>query len=453
MTESVTLVGFDIGTTTTRAAFVDAHVANNAGSKRVEMGGFHHRPGGKTIMTPFVEGRLDVQALTNFFDDSFVEAGISPADVFGGGALFTGLAARAPNARTVADVLRARVAHAVVANADDPLLESWLAFQGSVGAISRTDDSRTLLNLDIGGGTTNAACGRGGNVLWTDWSWIGARHIEVRPGTYVFERCSPMGQKTLERLSIDKTCGQAFTSTEIDAIVKSWVSDLETMVQQPTIPCSDDSLEIAFSGGVGEIVYMMRTGGAIPSQTFWGDLGLDLARAICASERLTRRLVVPETMGRATLYGLVEHQTQVSGTTVFLPNPERLPLGDLPVVATLDDTATDAALARAMEFVRASQAGAAIVIRELHGKSDRIRHWGKRLGQWLEGHPENRPLIVLLEENAAKALGGYATDWGRRQRPLLVLDEVVPRMAKFVHIGRLHRGLVFISFHGFGSKE
>lgn len=453
MNDRVTLVGFDIGTTTSRVAFVDALVTNNAGSKRVEFGRFLERPGGETILTPFVGDQLDEAFFSTWFARCFSAAHVEPSDIFGGGALLTGLAARAPNARAMTQMLRTCVANAVITAADDPQLESWLAFQGSIGAISRAHPTRALINLDIGGGTTNAAWGRAGNVMWTDWSWIGARHIVVRPGTYTLERCSPMGQQTLDGLEIRKTTGEELTLAEVDAIVHTWVETLEAMVQRPSIPSSSEPLEIAFSGGVGELVYALRTGHSVPGQTHWGDLGLDLARGICASSRLMERLVVPETMGRATLYGLVEHQTQVSGTTVFLPHPERLPLGDVPIVATLEDDMPEDAWLRAMEFVRASRQGAAIHVRNLRGGAMGIRAVGKRLGGLLENHPQDRPLVVLLEENAAKAVGGYATDWGRHARPLVVLDELIPHAAKFAHIGRMHHGMVFISFHGFGTKE
>lgn len=453
MNKRVTLVGFDLGTTTSRAAFVDAEVAQNAGSRRAQLGQFADRPGGETILTPFVGEYLDEVAFATWFDQCFEAARLPPKDVFGGGALLTGLAARAPNARSVADLLRSRVANAVIATADDPRLESWLAFQGSVGAISRAYPDRCLLNLDIGGGTTNAACGRGGNVEWTDWSWIGARHIAVQPGTYKLETCSPMGAQVLEKLAISKKPGDALHPSDVLRIVQTWVDELEALIDRPDLPYSANTREISFSGGVGEIVYALRAQSSVPGRTYWGDLGLDLAEGICQSERLMRRLVVPDTMGRATLYGLVEHQTQVSGSTVYLPHPERLPLGDLPILATLDGDAPEEAWGRVWSFVDAARHGAAIHVRGLGGHAARIRSFGKRLGEELERHCPNKPIVILLEENAAKAVGGYATNWGHSSRSLVVLDEVIPHAAKFAHIGRMHHGLVFVSFHGFGSKE
>jgi ethanolamine utilization protein EutA len=450
MTDRVTLVGFDIGTTTSRAAFADAQIVKNARSGSKEFGHIAERAHASSIMTPFSGEALDEGRLVSWMDQCFTEANIGASDVFGGGGLLTGLAARASNASAVADALRARVANAVIATADDPKLEAWLAFQGSVGAISRAYPSRSILNLDIGGGTTNAACGRDGNVFWTEWSWVGARHIVVRPGTYVIERCSAVGQETLDRLSIRKLKGDELTPAEVDAIVGSWVRGLEDMLRQTATPNGAELPEVAFSGGVGELVYAVRMGKSVPGTTHWGDLGIDLARAICARASLTERIVVPTNMGRATLYGLVEHQTQVSGTTIFLPNPDILPLGDIPIVATVSDSITDEELHHWAMLAAASRKGAAVHVRAMGGEASRIRNLGRRVGKALDNHPSDRAFVLLLEENAAKAIGGYATHWGLHPRPLVVLDELVPHAARFAHIGRMHGGMVFISFHGFG---
>jgi hypothetical protein len=57
-------------------------------------------------------------------------------------------------------------------------------------------------------------------------------------------------------------------------------------------------------------------------------------------------------------------------------------------------------------------------------------------------------LVVLLDEDAATALGGYATGWGATGRDLVVLDGVAPRDAAFVTVGRVRHGVVPVAFHG-----
>jgi ethanolamine utilization protein EutA len=85
---------------------------------------------------------------------------------------------------------------------------------------------------------------------------------------------------------------------------------------------------LIFSGGVSEFLYK-RT-----SKDF-GDLGADLGQAI--TERLLRRgkeyTVVPGTEGiRATVIGAAQYTVQVSGSTIFCPDPDVLPLRNVPVL-------------------------------------------------------------------------------------------------------------------------
>ena len=60
---------------------------------------------------------------------------------------------------------------------------------------------------------------------------------------------------------------------------------------------------VTFSGGVGELIYQQVAGEGLPTTTYFGDLGIDLARRIIASPLLAANLeqFVPENRGRATV--------------------------------------------------------------------------------------------------------------------------------------------------------
>jgi ethanolamine utilization protein EutA len=196
---------------------------------------------------------------------------------------------------------------------------------------------------------------------------------------------------------------------------------------------------------VGELVY---AGGADGPGAF-GDLGGELAGAILASEVLGPRVRdhVPEHRGRATVYGVALHATQVSGATVHV-DPGALPLRDLPVVARLDDDVSPARLDAAVELVARTERGGCIQLAA--GAADgleRVRALGELLAGTLE-RLDGRVLVVLVPEDAATALGGYATGWGRVTGELVVLDQVVPRDAAFVTVGRARHGVVPVAFHG-----
>ena len=75
---------------------------------------------------------------------------------------------------------------------------------------------------------------------------------------------------------------------------------------------------------------------------------------------------------------------------------------------------------------------------------DDVRTLGGRLAKSLAKRvlPAGHTLVLLTEGNSGKALGNYITSWGALDSDVIVLDEVPPRDAQFVRIGRLREGLV-----------
>lgn len=464
----IQLVGLDIGSTTTRVAIADARVLHGAATARPELGRIEERLRTEPARTPFRGDALDEEALLALVDGAIASGGAAAGAFFGGGALLTGLAARAPNAAAVVEALRPRVSDAVVATAGDPRLEAWLAFHGNAGELSRGAPERLVLNLDIGGGTTNLAIGRAGEVVATGWMWIGARHVEVEPGSHRVVGCSPEARRTMQRLGLDPRPGDELSPRELGLLLDAWVAELEHAVTgDPSgeggelvparieLPAERDRIDLAFSGGVGGLVYDILAGRELPPVTAYGDLGIELAGRIARSPVLGQRVLVPEGRGRATVYGLLRHQTQLSGATVFVPSQGPFPGGDLPILGAVPAGAGGGELARLVALARAARPAGAIVVRgPLDARA--LRDLGRALGAALRAHPEpdhepRVPLVVLIEQNLAKALGGYATEWGRCPLPLIVLDEVSPRGAELVRIGAPHGGVVPLSFFGMGS--
>src|SRR5262245_10460099 len=138
MAERVTLIGLDFGTTTSSAVVADADLLRSAGTGRTEFGDLAVRFRSDLRFTPvFPDGRLDIARLESFLEGWLAAGQVDPAHVFGGGALLTGLTARRDNAPALVSLLRQRLGDALIATADDPRLESWLAFMGSCATLSR----------------------------------------------------------------------------------------------------------------------------------------------------------------------------------------------------------------------------------------------------------------------------------------------------------------------------
>ena len=417
------------------------------------------------MFTPFRDANIDADAIDVLLDGWLAESGFAPTDFFAGGTIITGLAALRDNATVIAQTVGARIGEAVVATADDPCLESWLAFMGSCSTLSRVLGDRPVLNLDIGGGTTNAALGSNGAVLATGCHFIGARHFQVHPGTYRLASMSEHGRALLNALGVARGIGDELDEGSLTAVLDWYTAALEAIVtgdatffatpagrrHEQVAFCGSADAVITFSGGVGELLYRHVAGEPLPDTTHFGDLGIDLARRIARSPLLGRDLeaIVPEQRGRATVYGLALHSTEVSGTTLFLPDADVLPLRDLPVIARLPMDASAAAIGDAVALARWHTQGACIQILGPAPAHDGVKQLAERIGEALGRAPADpRPLVLLLEGNVGKTLGNYATDWGRTPARLIVVDEMPDRHANFANIGRPRDGVVPVSFYG-----
>ncbi|QLF93099.1 ethanolamine ammonia-lyase reactivating factor EutA [Pseudomonas sp. ABC1] len=467
----VLLLGLDFGSTTSSALVAQASISSHCVTGRMALQDPRVLYRGEPVFTPFDHGSIDLDAVRGLITTWLDEAGVSADALFSGGVIITGLAAQRHNAQALAELVGERVGDALVTRADDGGLESWLAFMGSCSTLSRFHDDQPLLNLDIGGGTTNAALGLGGNVLACGCHFIGARHLQFEPGSYRLSGLSRFGERLLQALGIDRRIGDELDQRQRDAVL-DWnilallaivegdraffEGELGQLIEQIPLhlPALADAPAVTFSGGVGELLYRHLDGQSLPGTTHYGDLGIDLALAIAATPRLVRdaRRLVPENRGRATVYGLTLHNTEISGITLFLPRPQALPLKDLPIVARLGTDASQAQLADAITLARSSQSGACLQLLDsgnapgLQG----IRQLGGRLAGAIAqvGPDADWPLVILLESNAGKALGNYASDWGRLPVNLLVIDEVRERHAHYVNLGKPRQQIVPVAFYG-----
>lgn len=473
-----TLLGLDFGSTTSSAVIASAHLLRNAVTGRMELGELRETYRSPLAFTPLRDERVDEEALVALLDGWLREGRVEASDIVGGGALLTGLTARRANAGAIVRLVRERVGDALVAAADDPRLESWLAFLGSCATLSRRHPHACFLNLDIGGGTTNAAWGREGRVLATACAFLGARHVRVQPGSYRITGLSEFAETLFRELGIFRRIGDTLLPDEVRRFIGLQVELLEelveariqpqqgsqppkasiaaTLLQSPWSPTANErpsgDVFVTLSGGVGELAYALASGGRPPATTAYGDLGIDLAAALVADPRWRARLqaMQPDGGGRATVYGLLRHNTQLSGNTLHLADTGLLPLRDLPIFGTIGPETPDAELGALLELLERSPAGGALCVELADASGVSVRRCGERLRQFLDARrfPDDLSLVLLVRHNVGKTLGNYLTDWGRRPLRLLVVDEIDLRDARYVHLGMLREQTIPVSFFG-----
>jgi ethanolamine utilization protein EutA len=466
---SIVMVGFDFGTTTSSAVFSRAQILKDSVTGRMELSGAKAIFRSEPVFTPYHDEMIDEQALSEEISSWMAAAKLSPGEIGAGGAIVTGLAAQSKNAVVVSKLVRTLLkGRALMATANDPSLESWLAFMGSCRNLSLDHPEVSFINFDIGGGTTNVALGRNGDVSRVGCYFIGARHLQLKTGTSEITNISSYGREVLNDLGMKKVVGDLLTGEERSRIASCYVSMLRQIAKGAfspgeklisfheqvafQLPALDTTAVFTFSGGVGEILYEYIATGQLPGLSAFGDLGVDLAREIAHDGFFSPHLksYVPENRGRATAFGIALHNTEISGQTIFLPSHKALPLFDLPIVGAIASADTESEQLKVLELAKHATAGACLRITGDLSSSSSLAKFSEGLLTLLNklDFPSTQPLVLLAEANVGKTLGSYATAWGKAPRLLIVIDEVVPRKASFVNLGEQVHGVVPLTYFG-----
>lgn len=350
-------VGVDIGSSTSHLVFsrlVLERLDNRYLVSKREV--FHESD---VLLTPYADDMtIDATKLGAFIDRQYEAAGIDPAAIDTGALILTGVAVRRSNARAIGELFAAQAGKFVSVSAGDAL-ETTLAAFGSGAAARSIRESRRVMNVDIGGGTSKIAVCSGGEVVDMTAIDVGARIVSFDPQGKVV-RLEEAGRRFATEVGFDLEIGTVLPEAQRAAMVEAMAGRLfeamtkaalspETAALLRLDPLRNDVVPacITFSGGVSEYVY-----GAQASA--FGDLGPLLAQAILRRvEALGIPVERPEQGIRATVVGASQYTIQVSGATIFVAPMETLPLRNLPVIAPdlpLDDEELDrAAIAAAIK--------------------------------------------------------------------------------------------------------
>ena len=336
----LTSVGVDIGSSTSHIIFSSILLEKDPQSRsekfKIKERKILHS--GPIHLTPFSDAdTIDLVALRDLFLRDYAVAGIEVSEIDTGAVIITGESAKKQNAEQIVKALAGETGKFVAATAG-PNFEAVLAAYGA-GAVSRSENTgRTLMNVDVGGGSSNIAICREGRIIQTAATNVGGRLLAT-DDTGIIVRLEETGRKVAEQLGIKLSIGQRIDADTQKRFASSLAESLVETLQGP--PKSDmakmlmmtsplDAIErideLTFSGGVAEYIYGTET------QEF-NDLGRPLADAIRA--KVTERgmpLHEPEHKIRATVIGAGQSSLQVSGSTTFLSAGLEYPLRNLPVI-------------------------------------------------------------------------------------------------------------------------
>ena len=304
------------------------------------------------LLTPYsAEETIDADALGAFIERQYKDAKVDPDEIDTGALILTGVAVRRRNARKIGELFARQAGKMVAVSAGDNL-ETVMAAYGS-GAVARSiRDKTTVMNVDVGGGTSKISICREGKVVDLTAIDVGARLVCL-DSTGLITRIEEAGRRFASELGIKLEIGGALAPADARALTTRMTDALFDAMAGGSPAAGGSGLlrldplahrapidQITFSGGVSEYVYGREA-------EMFGDLGALLAQDIRARVESSGPKLEPSTEGiRATVIGASQYTTQVSGSTIFVSPMEALPLRNVPVIAPnlpLDGEVIDAA--------------------------------------------------------------------------------------------------------------
>ena len=426
-------IGLDVGTTTTQLVVSELTVENRGNAFSVpEMA-----IGARTLLyqspvmfTPLLSGELvDGDAIARWVESQYVAAGIGKQDVDTGAVIITGETSRKENARQVLSSLSGFAGDFVVATAG-PDLESVLAAKGAGATEYSAKTGKSVLHMDIGGGTSNLSYIENGEIVATGCLNVGGRLMkfsETGAVTYL----SPV----LEGLC-DVPLGSIPGKDQLDKVTEMLTQALEMAAGlRPASPLLEklttkentgvwrcrQAQVISFSGGVADCIETTH------SPFAYGDLGVLLGKAIGESLLCAGEYRLGEQTIRATVIGAGSHSAQLSGSTIFLGGAQ-LPRKNLPVARLSLPVSV-----RAVEKAYAGQDADTVVL-ALEGYTAPTYRQVQELAACLVQGSGQRELLVCLQTDMAKALG-HAIRLLQPDRACLCIDRVKLQNESFLDIG------------------
>ena len=436
MAERLCSVGLDVGTTTTQMILSELTVENQASAfavPKMQITGRKILYESPVHFTPLLDqNRVDAEKLRDMVAEEYRNAGICREQVDTGAIIITGETSRKENARAVLESLSGFAGDFVVATAG-PDLESVLAAKGA-GAVEYSQKTgKTVLHMDIGGGTSNLALIGDGKILRTGCLNVGGRLVKLDEAgkvTYVSEAIrglTDLQEGAYPRPDQLEALSQILThGLEMAAGLRQPTSLLESLSTKEAgaVFCHTGPAVISFSGGVADCIDTIHRHNA------FGDMGPELGQAIKKSRLCQGEYVLGRQTIRATVIGAGCHSTQLSGSTVFVSNVQ-LPVKNLPVVELSEEEQENSAVISQ----KLRQQDSPRVVLALPGYEAPSYGQVQKLAESILQGTGQHPLHICVQADMAKALGHALSLRLPKNTPCLCIDRVALQEGSFLDVG------------------
>jgi len=452
----ITSVGIDVGTTTSHMIFSKLRLVKqmSRSSKKFEITEREILYRGKIHLTPLIDQEtIDFKALSKILHEDFQEANIKKEEIDTGAVIVTGETAKKKNAEKIVSLLAVEAGKFVAATAG-PNFESVIAAMGS-GAVSKAKElQKTIMNIDIGGGTSNiAVISPKGEIIDTACINVGGRLLVTDGEQNTLVRVEDAAKIAARDVGVNLEPGQLLPAEEkakiarrlVEALIevitkKEKISKTASELMMTPLITFDGTVDFySFSGGVAEYLYGKTT------ESF-NDIGLEVAMEIKRQvKQHNLALIEPSELIRATVIGAGQYSLQVSGATTLVTDDNVFPLRNIPVVVPYlpQEKPTKEEIKAAVELafkridVNHGESPVALAFHKTIGLSyERLKTFAQGIVAAVPKLVNSKtPLILVFTDDIGNSVGNVMRRETELKTNIISIDELGLKEGDYIDIG------------------
>jgi ethanolamine utilization protein EutA len=417
-------VGIDIGSSTSHLLFARVALQRQSQglSSRFVVIGREIVWRSPILLTPFLpDGTIDAHALGDFIGSCYRDAGMARSDVDSGAVILTGEAIKRKNARAIDELFAAEAGKFVCATAGHKL-ECRLAAHGSGAVALSKARSACILHADIGGGTTKLTLIERGVIRGLSAFAVGGRLVATDAGgawTRIDQSAELVARDLGLALSPQALADPAIReriARRLARVAAGFILDrpLDALAQSllltERLPRTCTPTAVTISGGVAEYLFGHE-------RAEFGDIAKVLAGELAAElgRHSALPLIDPGQGIRATVIGASQFTVQVSGKTIYLPDPYVLPVHNVPVIrvelhsdGAIDQPRLSASIRAGLQEIELERNPRVAVAFSWRGDPEhaRLKAAGEGILQALAPLADRvRLLLLMIDGDVGKTLG------------------------------------------------
>ena len=455
---SLISAGIDVGTTTSHIVFsrLKLEKVYTNRSLKFEVTEREILYKGNIIFTPLIDGQqIDYIKLVGYLKEEYKKANMSIDDIDTGAVIITGESAKKQNAEDLVIALAHKAGNFVCATAG-PNFESVISAMGSGAVQYSKKNNKVIMNIDVGGGTSNIAIVKDGEIVDTGCVNVGGRLLAFDDDDRIVRIEPPIrnlepligvkfdfGMKISDdqKLNIAKLLAESLFEV-LEKPIESKLANV--LLMTPPIEFSEKIDEFSFSGGIAEYIYQK-------TDKYFNDLGKylgDEIRRIVTKRKIS--LYKPNELIRATVIGAGQYTLQVSGVTTHISDIDLLPIHNILVIEPKikDKELTEENISRAIkksfnlfDINEGDEPIALLFKGAIGGSYASLTRFVKGVVNSIPKTIERElPIILVFDRDIGNSVGNVMRRETEAEKNIISIDEINVNEGDFIDIDKPQAG-------------